>query len=247
MRHARSLIESWLAYWRPRLPPWSRRRRIPIVYQLDAVECGTACLAMTPAYLGHARPLAAARRVCDPGRDGLTLDELVAGARALDLEAHVHPSHRFEDVKSVALPAIVHWRRNHFVVIERLVRNGVVVLDPARGRQVVSKSEFDVSAGALVTCSRATAFEPHVGASSTQGLHFLAGLVRAAGASQILLLLAAYSFALQIVGLVTPLLTQLLIDHVIPGQRTTPLFWLGPLSSPSSVRRCCCDTSARKL
>lgn len=227
MRHARSLLDSWLVYWRRRLPPWSRRRRIPIVYQLDAVECGTACLAMMLAYLGHARPLAAARRVCDPGRDGSTLDELVAGARALDLEAQVHPSHRFEDLKSVALPAIAHWRRNHFVVIERVARNGAVVLDPARGRHVVSKVEFDMSAGALVTCSRAAAFESHVGGSSTQGLHLLAGLVRAAGANQILLLLAGYSFALQIVGLVTPLLTQVLIDHVIPGQRTTPLFWLG--------------------
>lgn len=153
----------------------------------------------------------------------MTLDELVAGARALDLEAQVHSSRRFEDLATVPLPAIAHWRRNHFVVIERLSRDGVVLLDPARGRQVVSKNEFNMSVGALVTCTRATAFEPRAAGSSTQSLRFLAGLVRAAGASRTLLLLAGYSFALQVVGLVTPLLTQLLIDYVIPGHRTTPL------------------------
>jgi ATP-binding cassette subfamily B protein len=213
--------------WHRWMPRWSRRRRIPIVYQLDVVECGTACLAMILAHLGHARPLVAARSVCDPGRDGLTLDEIVAGARALHLETQVHPAHRFEELASFPLPAIAHWRRNHFVVIERLGRDDVVVLDPARGRLNVSASEFNLSAGALVTCARAPAFEPSVAGSSTQVLRFLAGLVRAAGANRTLLVLAGYSFALQIVGLVTPLLTQLLIDHVIPGRRTAPLSWLG--------------------
>ncbi len=196
------------------------------MYQLDAVECGTACLAMILAHLRHPRPLAAARRVCDPGRDGLTLDGLGAGARALDLEALVHPPHRFGELASVPLPAIAHWRRNHFVVIERLARNGAVVLDPARGRLIVSETEFNMSAGALVVCAPATAFGPGIAGSSMQGLRFLAGLVRAAGANRTLLLLGAYSFALQVVGLVTPLLTQLLIDHIIPGGRAAPLSWL---------------------
>jgi ABC-type bacteriocin/lantibiotic exporter with double-glycine peptidase domain len=164
--------------------------------------------------------------VCDPGRDGLTLDELVSGAISLGLDAEVHPSHRFDDLAAIPLPALAHWRRNHFVVLERLKHDRVAILDPARGRLTVSKAEFDASAGALVTFARGASFDPGTRGWSTQGLRFLADLVRVAGAGSALLSLAGYSFGLQLIGLITPLLTQLLIDRVIPGRRMAPLPWL---------------------
>lgn len=188
---------------------------------------------MMLAHLGHSRALSAARGVCDPGRDGLTVDELAAGGRALGLEARVHPPRGFDDLLATSLPAIAHWRRNHFVVVERIRRDRktpdsdtIVIIDPARGRQTIGKAEFAVAAGTLVTFARTSTFNPEPAGSSTRGLRFLADLVRDAAAGRALALLAGYSFALQLIGLITPLLTQLLIDRVIPGGRVTPLTWL---------------------
>jgi ATP-binding cassette subfamily B protein len=208
------------------------RRRIPIVYQLDSVECGTACLAMILAHLGHRHPLSAARRVCDPGRDGLSVGELTDAAHKLGLQVDAHrPPDKVEGLAAIPLPAIAHWRRNHFVVIERVRGDGLTIIDPARGRQNIATSDFKEGCGVLLTFTHGHAFAPAKDANeyeyASRGLPFLLGLIRIAGAWPTLLLLACYSLGLQLVGLITPWLTQLMVDRVIPARRITPLMWVG--------------------
>src|SRR5215468_8059270 len=113
MRRARSSVDSWrgscerllfvLVAALYRVCRLRRARRVPVIYQLDVVECGVACLAMLLAHCGHRSALSAARRVCDPGRDGLMLDEIVTGARALGLDVQIHSSRRFNQLNTVAL------------------------------------------------------------------------------------------------------------------------------------------------
>jgi ATP-binding cassette subfamily B protein len=222
----RRLLVAFTATVREIRRRWGSTRRIRVIYQFDAVECGTSCLAMVLAYFGHRRALPAARGVCDPGRDGMTLDELTAAARALGLQVRVHALRSFDELVAVPLPAIAHWHRNHFVVLERLRRDALVIIDPARGRLTITKAEFQAASGALLTFACTVAWEPGPADSSGRGLSFLVDLVRAAGAWRSLTLLAGYSLALQIVGLITPVLTQLVVDSVIPARRVSPLTWL---------------------
>ncbi len=229
---------------------------MPVIYQFDAVECGIVCLAMVLEFFGRRGALPAVRQLCDPGRDGLTIDELTRAAHRLGLRATAHTMRNADDLRSRALPAIVHWRRNHYVVLEEIRQDAFAIIDPARGRQVLTKAEFARAAsGAYLTCvldrpearaasdssaSSDTFDLTHVfdaceqgdasgarrASSSTRALPFFVGLIQSAGAWRTLWLLAGYSLALQFVGLVTPLFTQLVVDTIIPGKLASPLTWL---------------------
>ncbi|MCG8456579.1 MAG: cysteine peptidase family C39 domain-containing protein, partial [Holophagales bacterium] len=119
--------------------PWERlrRRRVPFVQQLSAVECGAACLTMVLRYHGCKAPVAEVRDVCGVGRDGVTALSLLRAARSYGLEAKGF-SVALEKLPGFATPAILHWRFNHFVVLERCTAKGVVIVDPAAGRRHLS-------------------------------------------------------------------------------------------------------------
>jgi ATP-binding cassette subfamily B protein len=223
------------------LQQWWRRHRVPVIYQLNAVECGIACLAMVLESFGHRHAMPALRRVCDPGRDGLTTDELANAARSLGFRAETLSVQHVDGYESCALPVIVHWRRNHFVVLEeiRKDKDAFVIVDPACGRQMLTKKEFDEAASKVyLTLSTNQASQAYATSATTlatlatwpegssRGWPFLISLIRAARAWRSLWLLSAYSLALQIVGLITPLLTQRVVDTIIPGKLTSPLAWL---------------------
>ncbi len=205
---------------------------MPVIYQLDAVECGIACLAMVLEFFGRRGALPAVRQWCDPGRDGLTVDELSRAARRLGLQVTSHTMRNADDLRSRALPAIVHWRRNHYVVLEQIRQDAFAIIDPARGRQVLTKAEFARAAsGAYLTCvldacEPGDASDARRASSSTHAVPFFVDLIRSARAWRTLWLLAGYSLALQFVGLITPFLTQLVVDTIIPGKLAAPLTWL---------------------
>ncbi len=93
-----------------------RRRRVPEMRQVTAVECGAACLAMILHDYGRASSLSEVQASCGAGRDGLTALELVKAARAYGLRVRA-VSVKLEDLRYVPFPAIVHWQFNHFVIL----------------------------------------------------------------------------------------------------------------------------------
>src|SRR5215475_3464555 len=108
------------------------RRRLPVLLQLNAAECGAACLAMVLSYHGRATRVAECREHLAVGRDG-------SSALALRVKAYsIEPS----ALARVPLPAIVHWEFNHFLVVERWSPTAVDVVDPAVGRRRLSAAEF---------------------------------------------------------------------------------------------------------
>jgi ATP-binding cassette subfamily B protein RaxB len=105
---------------------------LPLIRQAAAAECGLACLAMLAAYHGHRTDVTELRRrfsVSLRGADMATMarvaGELGLGARALRLEPH--------EICQLRAPAILHWEFDHFVVLKKATRRGVVLHDPARG------------------------------------------------------------------------------------------------------------------
>lgn len=124
-------------------------RRTPLVLQMEAAECGAACLAMVLARHGRWIPLEESRARCGTSRDGVTLAGLAAAARSYGLKA-VALRREPEDLAALPLPQIVHWRFEHFVVLDAIGRDGFTILDPAEGRRVVSSREFGESFTGLV-------------------------------------------------------------------------------------------------
>jgi len=111
------------------------------VLQMEAAECGAACLVMALEAHGRLVTLEEAREACGTSRDGVDVTALVAAAKGYGLA--VKPLAREpETLAELPLPAILHWRFNHFVVLEKVTRRGFVLLDPAVGRRIVDRAEM---------------------------------------------------------------------------------------------------------
>lgn len=187
------------------------RRRVPFIPQMEMVECGAASLAMVLAYHGHHVPLSEVREACGVSREGASALAIVRAARSYDLEAE-GVTLEIEGLKDLPLPAILHWGFRHFVVLERLDGRSAVLVDPATGRRSVEGDELQ-----KLFTGVALVFTPGEGFMKRKevrpSLRRYRGFVRQSLPTLAQLLCA--SVLLQLLGLVFPISTQLLLDRVI--------------------------------
>lgn len=128
------------AIWsRRHFGPW--RRRIEVVVQTGATECGLVALEMILQYYGHANARSAIRSSIAYGQEGVGVDTLMGLGRecGLDVEGFMLSP---EELHLLPVPAILHWRRGHYVVLESSDKQCVNIVDPAVGRRTLSSSEF---------------------------------------------------------------------------------------------------------
>jgi ATP-binding cassette, subfamily B, bacterial len=203
-------------------------KRVPVIQQLNAVECGAACLAMILSYYGRRTSVSECRDKCSPGRDGLTARTIVKAGREYGLRVKAY-SLEPEHLKHIPLPAIAHWNFNHFIVIERLSAKGVEVVDPGSGRRQMSHAEFSEAFTGVIL-----AFEPgaHFEKRERRGgrvawSSYLRTMLSVPGARGALATVLAGSLLVQVLGLVPPLLTKFLVDTVLPFRITGLMNVLG--------------------
>lgn len=129
-------------------------RNVPVVMQMEATECGAACLAMVLAYHGRWEPLERVRLVCGVSRDGSKAINILKAARAWGMDASGY-SFRMEDLKKeTRFPCILFWNFNHFVVLNGFKGKYAYLNDPARGSVKVTMEEFDRSFTGVVLMFR---------------------------------------------------------------------------------------------
>jgi ATP-binding cassette subfamily B protein RaxB len=119
--------------------PWSAGIR-PVL-QSEAAECGLASLAMVARFHGHRVDLAGLRQRFPTSIKGMTLRQMIDVASVLELSARPVRL-EVDELDQLRLPAILHWDLNHFLVLERIDKNSVWLLDPARGRRRVTLAKF---------------------------------------------------------------------------------------------------------
>ncbi len=118
--------------------------KVPVVMQMEALECGAACLTMVMAYYGLWIPLEQVREDCAVSRDGAKAGNIARAARSYGFKA---TGYRFEPnilKEQAEFPCIVHWEFNHFIVLCGFKNGKVYVNDPARGDVVLTEEEFDL-------------------------------------------------------------------------------------------------------
>ncbi len=94
----------------------SLRRKLPVVLQTEAAECGLACLAMAAAYHGYRIDLASLRRRFPVSLKGTTLASMIDVANRLNLATRPLRL-ELEDLRQLKRPCILHWKFYHFVVL----------------------------------------------------------------------------------------------------------------------------------
>lgn len=135
--------------------------KVPVVMQMEALECGAASLAMVLAYYGKWLPLEQVRSDCGVSRDGTSAKNILTAARSYKMTAKAF-AYSSEGIKSKgSFPCIIHWNNNHFVVLNGFTKDYAVINDPANGRVRVDMKQFDKSfTGLCILLSPTDEFEP---------------------------------------------------------------------------------------
>ena len=199
------------------------QKHLPMVRQAEATECGHACLAMIAGWHGHQIDLVSLRLYQTASSNGTSLQALAALAEQFALRARAL---RLEpgDLGRLALPAILHWDMNHFVVLKSVGRRGVVIHDPARGVLRLSLKEVGQHfTGVAMEFSPTEAFKP----IRQERRLPLATLFRGAGdlgwrGAQVI----ALSLFFEALLLLSPWYMQIAVDNVIPSGDTQLLLAL---------------------
>jgi ATP-binding cassette, subfamily B, bacterial len=188
------------------------RRRVPWVRQMQLADCGAACLAMVLAYHGKQVPLDELREMTNTSRDGVDALAMTQAAQQYGLRARGVAAD-VDDLEHLPPATILHWEFLHFVVYERLRRNGVQVVDPAHGRRRLSMEVFRRSyTGVAITFEPGQDFQPST--LNTKGTwRYLRPLL---GQSQRLTRVLVGSVLLRLLALALPLLTGLLVNEIVP-------------------------------
>lgn len=201
------------------------KKKVPVIIQTNAVECGAACLAMILSYYGRQISISEVRERCGIGRDGLSALGLVKAANAYGLRTRALTVES-QDLRFVALPAIIHWDFNHFLVLERWSPRAVDVVDPAQGRLRLPVEEFEQHfTGIVILLEPGVTFEKGSSPARISARAYAANYIKAAPAS--LLQVIGASLLLQLFGLAFPLLTKVVVDQVIPLGLQNELALLG--------------------
>ncbi|MGX8706416.1 MAG: cysteine peptidase family C39 domain-containing protein, partial [bacterium] len=119
--------------------------KVPVIMQMEALECGAACLAMVAAYYGKWVPLEQVRLDCGVSRDGSNAKNVLLAARNYGFEAKGYRMEVDAIRKVGVFPCIIHWNFDHFVVLNGFTGNKACLNDPARGTVKVSMEEFDAA------------------------------------------------------------------------------------------------------
>ena len=135
--------------------------KVPVVMQLEALECGAASLAMVMAYYGKWVPLEQVRIDCGVSRDGSKAKNIYIAAQhyGFDMKAYSMVPEKLRE--SGQFPCIIHWNMNHFVVLNGFRGKNVYINDPARGTVKITWEEFDRSfTGIVLIPTPSESFEP---------------------------------------------------------------------------------------
>lgn len=200
--------------------------RVPTVLQIEAVECGAASLAMVLAKFGRWVELSELRTACHISRDGSTAVGIMDGAKEYGLVPDGQ-MRTVQDLQGLQTPAIIWWKRRHFVVLEGARDGKFHVNDPGLGRVKYSQDYFTQNySGAAITFTTNDEF--------TKGGHPYRsgpGLLRRVLGSRIGVVFAVIAgLAAMLPGLLLAPISSTFVNEVlVTGARTTLGFLIAAL------------------
>src|SRR4051794_20188144 len=189
-------------------------RRVPIVRQLELSDCGAACLAMSLAYHGRPATLDELRAATRTGRDGVDAAGLVDAAGRYGLDAR-GVRVELDGLEHLDRGSILHWELSHFVVLEKLRRDGSAdVIDPALGRYRVPRERLAKAfTGVAIVFSPKADFTRKAGDKPRSVWRYVGPMLTS---THLLPRIIALSVLGQLLALAVPVMTGVVVDRVIP-------------------------------
>ncbi len=196
--------------------------KVPVIMQLEALECGAASLAMVLAYYGKWVPLEQVRADCGVSRDGSNAKNIYNAAKNYGFDVKAFRCSVDNIRTSGKYPCIIHWNFNHFVVLNGFRGRYAYINDPARGFVKVTMEEFDRSfTGISIVPVPGENFTPSGKKKST--LEFARKRLIGSGAAVAFVMLM--SVITYLFGVINPVMSQIFMDRLLTGQNRD---WLYP-------------------
>lgn len=196
--------------------------KVPVVMQLEALECGAASLAMVLAYYEKWVPLEQMRSDCGVSRDGSKASNMLKVARSYGLKAQGYRYEPKDLCKKGKFPCIIHWNFNHFVVLCGFEGDKVYLNDPAKGTCTVSMKQFDEAfTGVCIFFEPDDTFVP--GGKPKSTLSF--AKKRMAGTGAIVAFVVITTIISSLLGVINPAFSRIFLDRLLTGENPE---WLYP-------------------
>jgi HlyB family type I secretion system ABC transporter len=207
-----------IAHW------WQQSsKRYPFLKQHSHADCGVTCLVMISKYWGKNFSINELKRVANVDRSGASIRGLITAAESVGFMARPRKADLLA-LQSQELPAIAHWKGNHYVVVYQITKRQVVISDPYVGRLVLSRQEFVAGwTGYTLLLTPTAKFEQTPEAK--QNLWKYAKILEPY--KLVLIEIFAASLIIQIVGLFAPIFTQILLDRVVVQRSISTLIAVG--------------------
>jgi len=191
----------------------------PEVLQMEAAECGAACLSMILRYYGCWVSLEELREACGVSRNGCTASGILTAARYYGMKGGGFRA-TAEELRKAPLPCVLFWNDDHFVVLEGFRKNKVLINDPIIGHRRIGLEELESSFSGVMLC-----MEPGTGFQARgkkENLYFM-GSDRLKQEKGLMLYLLLLSVVMLAAGLAAPILTQIFMDNVLTVQNSSLL------------------------
>lgn len=105
----------------------------PHEFQMDAKDCGPACLKIIAKYYGKYYSLQYLRDKCGIARSGVSFLDISYAAKEIGLRTISVKATLNELTHTINLPCIIHWNNSHFIVVYKITKQKIHVSDPAKG------------------------------------------------------------------------------------------------------------------
>ena len=186
--------------------------KTPLVMQMEATECGAACLTMILAYYRKWVPLEQIRFDCGVSRDGANAKNVVVTARKYGLEAKGYHYSMQSLLEKAVFPCVIYWNYNHFMVLNGIRRNRAYVNDPSKGNYSMPLSDFERGYSGVCLCfSPGPDFEP--GGKPQSVLVFAAK--KLGGRKKDMLFLVGTTILTSVLGMLLPGFSRAYVDTIL--------------------------------
>ncbi|MBP9997111.1 MAG: NHLP family bacteriocin export ABC transporter peptidase/permease/ATPase subunit [Lachnospiraceae bacterium] len=193
-------------------PVENKIAKTPVIMQMEALECGAACLAMILAYYDKWIPLEQVRVDCGVSRNGSKASSVVAAARNYGLDSKAYKLEPEILRKQGQFPCIIHWNFNHFVVLKGFKGDYAYINDPARGDVKIHFDEFDEAfTGIAIFFEPTDSFCP----SGKKKSMLKYALARLSCVKSAVVFVALATCISSILGIFTQTLSKVFVDRII--------------------------------
>lgn len=186
-----------------------KMKKVPVILQLQQTECGLCCVNMIMNFFGHKETIFNLRNQFEVGRDGLNLSQLKFILEKYKIKSKIYKAN-LKGLKKLKLPIIGLWEEKHFVIIERIKKNQIIIIDPAEGRKVISIEQFENSFSGIILKPEANSdFQPIKSNYENPWKKLLYLILQQ---KKVISVIVFFTFLILLINLAIPQLTQVIID-----------------------------------